>query len=83
MDQSQLLILWAGIGTLTYCEQEEEIEEPHVSPHRKILTSSRLVHSIDSTFDPDNYDEITHLNKNGCCQTLVDHLGPKSNKATE
>ena len=29
-------------------EQEEEIEEPHVSRHRKILTSSRLVHSIDS-----------------------------------
>ena len=35
-------------------EQEEEIEEPHVSRHRKILTSSRLVHSIDSALNPDN-----------------------------
>ena len=43
-------------------EQEEEIEEPHVSCHRNILTSSRLVHTIDSALDPDNYDEITHLN---------------------
>ena len=47
-------------------EQEDEIEEPHVSRHRKILTSSRLVHSTDSTLDPDNYDEITYLNKDGC-----------------
>ena len=47
-------------------EQEDEIEEPHVSRHRKILTSSRLVHSTDSTLDPDNYDEMTYLNKDGC-----------------
>ena len=42
-------------------EQEEEIEEPHMPHHRRILTSSRLVHSIDSALDPDNY-EITYLN---------------------
>ena len=47
-------------------EQEKEIEEPHVSRHRKIPTSSRLVHSTDSALDPDNYDEITYLNKRGC-----------------
>ena len=47
-------------------EQEEEIEEPHVPRHRKILTSSRLVHSIDSELDPDNYDGITYPNKGGC-----------------
>ena len=35
-------------------EKEKEIEEPHVSRHRKILSSSRLVHSIDSALDPDN-----------------------------
>ena len=61
-------------------EQEEEIEEPHVSRHRKILTSSRLVHSTDSALDPDNYDEITYLNKGGCQETFV---GLESNKATE
>ena len=47
-------------------KQKEEIVEPHVSRHRKILTSSRLVHSIDSALDPDNYDGITYLNKGGC-----------------
>ena len=47
-----------------------------MSRHRKILTSSRLVHSIDSALDPDNFDEITYLNKDGCWET-------KSNKATE
>ena len=47
-------------------EQREEIEEPHVSRYRKILTSSRLVHSIDSELDPDNYDDITYPNKGGC-----------------
>ena len=46
-------------------EQEEEIEEPHVSRHRKIHTNSWLVHSIDSALDPDNYDEITYSNKDG------------------
>ena len=40
-------------------KQEEEIEEPPVSRYRKILTSIRLVHSIDSALDTDNYDEIT------------------------
>ena len=64
-------------------EQEEEIEEPHVSHHRRILTSSRLVHSTDSALDPDNYDEITYLNKDGCWETFVGSLGPKSNKATK
>ena len=64
-------------------EQKEEIEEPHVSCHIKILTSSRLVHSIDYALDPDNYDEITYLNKDGCWETFVGCLGPKSNKATE
>ena len=64
-------------------EQEEEIEAPHVSRHRKILTSSRLVHSIDSTLDPDNYNETTYLNKDGCWETLIGYLGRKSNKATQ
>ena len=64
-------------------EQEEEIEEPHVPCHRKILTSSRLVHSTDSSLDPDDYDEITYLNKDRCWETFVGYLGPKSNKATE
>ena len=64
-------------------EQEEEIEEPHVSCHRKILTSSRLVHSTDSSLDPDDYDEITYLNKDRCWETFVGYLGPKSNKAAE
>ena len=50
---------------------------------RKILPSSRLVHSIDSALDPDNYDEITYRNKDGCWETFVGYLGPKSNKATE
>ena len=52
-------------------EQEEEIEEPHVSRHRKILTSSSLVHSIESVLDPDNYNEMTYLNKDGCWETFV------------
>ena len=54
-----------------------------MSCHRKILTSSRLVHSIDSALDPDNFDEITYLNKDGCWETFVGYLGPKSNKATK
>ena len=33
-------------------EQEEEIQEPHVSRHRKIVTSSKLIHSIDYALDP-------------------------------
>ena len=33
-------------------EQEEEIQEPHMSRHRKIVTSSKLVHSIDYALDP-------------------------------
>ena len=64
-------------------EQEEKIEEPHVSRHRKILTSGRLVHSIDPALDPYNYHEITYLNKYGCWEIFVGYLGPKSNKATE
>ena len=64
-------------------EQEEELKETHVPRHRKILTSSRLVHSIDSPLDPDNYDEITYLTKDGRWETFVGNLGPKSNKATE
>ena len=64
-------------------KQKEEIVEPHVSRHRKILTSSRLVHSIDSALDPDNYDGITYLNKGGCWETFVGYFRPKSNKATE
>ena len=54
-----------------------------MSRYRKILTSCRLVHSIDSALDPHNYDEITHLNKDGCWETFVGYLGPKSNKAIE
>ena len=60
-------------------EQEEEIEEPYMSCHRKSLTSSRLVHSINSALDPDNYDEITYLNKDGS----KSNLGPQSNKTAE
>ena len=51
-----------------------------MSCHRKILTSSRLVHSIDSALDPDNYDKITYLNNDGCWETFVGYLRPKSNK---
>ena len=61
-------------------EQEEKIEEPHVPRHTKIPTSSRLVHSIDSTLDLDNYDEMAYLNKDRCWETFVGYLGPKSNK---
>ena len=56
---------------------------PHLSRPRKILTSSRLVHSIDSALDPGNYNEITYLNKDGCWETLVGYVGRKSNKATQ
>ena len=41
------------------------------------------MHSIDSALDPDNYDEITYLNKNGCWETFVGYLGQKSNKTRE
>ena len=64
-------------------EQEEEIEEPIVSRHRKILTTSRFVHCIESALDPDNYFEITYLNQDGCWEKFVGYLGPKSNKVTK
>ena len=43
-------------------ESEEEIveeqEEPVPRRHRKLLTTNRLVHDIDSGLDRDNYDQI-------------------------
>ena len=64
-------------------EQEEEIEQPHASPHRKILTSIRLVHTIGSALDPNSYDKINYLNKDRCWEIFLGYLGPASNKATE
>ena len=54
-----------------------------MSRHRKTITSSSLVNSIDSALDPDNYEEITYLNKDGCWEKFAGYLGPKSNKAME
>ena len=47
-------------------EQEEEIEWSHASRHRKILTSSRLVHSIDSVLDRDNLSKLGRMLGNIC-----------------
>ena len=52
-------------------DEERDNIQSHVTRHRKILTSSRLVHNIDSGLDPDTYDEITYLNKDECWETFA------------
>ena len=64
---------------------ESDSEEPPVKRPKKMLTSNRLVNSMDNSLDPTRYDEIT-LPKNTSgsneVEVLTGYLGPKSNQAT-
>ena len=60
---------------------ESDSEEPPVKRPKKLLTSNRLVNSLDNSLDPTRYDEIT-LPKNTSgsneIKMLTGYLGPKS-----
>ena len=64
---------------------DSDSEEPPVKRPKKMVTSNRLVNSIDNSLDPTRYDEIT-LPKNTSGSNEVEvftgYLGPKSNQAT-
>ena len=63
-------------------QQQQQQQQPKRRHPKKILTSNRLVNSIDSCLDPRNFDE-TSLPQNTMGtdeeQLLTGHLGPKSN----
>ena len=64
---------------------ESDSEEPPVKRQKKLLTSNRLVNSLDNSLDPTRYDEIT-LPKNTTgsneFEMLTGYLGPKSKQDT-
>ena len=65
-------------------ESESENEEPPVKRQKKMLTSNRLVNSLDNSLDP-KYDEIT-LPKNTTgsneVEMLTGYFGTKSKQDT-
>ena len=63
-------------------EQEERGGQRGQLPYRrKLLTRKRIVHSLESALDADNYDDVRYKNKKYL--NMVGYLGPKSNKNTE
>ena len=64
---------------------ENDSEEPLVKRPKKLLTSTRLVNSLDHSLDPTRYDEITlPENTSGCneVEMLTGYLRLKSNQYT-
>ena len=66
------------------CSSEDEEGIPIVPARgkRRLLTSNRFVHSIDSALDHENYEEIEQpCNTKGddTVKILTGYLGPKSN----
>ena len=67
-------------------EDEEGIPIVPARGKRRLLTSNRLVHSIDSALNHENYEEIVQpCNTKGddTLEILTGYLGPKSNPNTE
>ena len=67
-------------------EDEECIPIVPARGKRRLLTSNRLVHSIDSALDHEHYEEIVQpRNTKGddTVEILTGNLGPKSNPNTE
>ena len=57
---------------------ESDSEEPPLKRPKKMLSSDRLVNSIDNSLDPTRYDEITlPKNTSGINEVLTGYLGPK------
>ena len=61
---------------------DNEVEQTPPEKHRKTLTRSRNVNSIDASLNKDNFEPIHCINGNGMWETLTGFLGPKSNKTT-
>ena len=62
---------------------DNEVEQTRPQKHRKTLTRSRNVNSIDASLNEDNFEPIHYVNGNGMWETLTHFLGPKSNKNTQ
>ena len=62
---------------------DNEVEQTRPQKHRKTLTRSRNVNSIDASLNEDNFEPIHYVNGNGMRETLTGFLGPKSNKNTK
>ena len=62
---------------------DNEVEQTRPQKHRKTLTRSRNVNSIDASLNEDNFEPIHYVNGNGMWETLTGFLGPKSNKNTQ
>ena len=62
---------------------DNEVEQTRPQKHRKILTRSRNVNSIDASLNQDNFEPIHYVNGNGMWETLTGFLGPKTNENTQ
>ena len=56
---------------------DNEVEQTRPQKHRKTLTRSRNVNSIDASLNEDNFEPIHYVNGNGMWETLIGFLGPK------
>ena len=65
------------------CEGEEEfrVEEVQnqrgrVGPSKKKLTKYRLVNSIDTSLNEENFEQLVYVNKHGNFETFTGYMGP-------
>ena len=62
---------------------DNKVEQKRPQKHRKTLTRSRNVNSIDASLNEDNFKPIHYISGNGMWETLTGFLGPKSTKNTQ